>query len=251
MTGLVNYFLHPMTWLLLASFLLWWKWGKLKRGSKKIGVALLILFTYIISVPFLPMRLNAYLEDQYPPLEAGKLNANISYNILVLGGGMGYDDRLPATSLLEPVMLVRLVEGIRVYRALNKSIIITSGYSSIGRKPQAEVAKEAAILLGVDSNRIRFQSRPSNTMEEAEDYVTTFGMETPLVLATSATHMPRAVYLFKKAGVKTIYPAPTFYRVKKQNPVTLKYFFQPGFQYWGDIQATLHEIIGMMFARLN
>jgi len=251
MTGLVNYFLHPMTWLLIGFFLLWWRWGKLKKGKRRIAVAFLVLLIYATSTPFLPMKLNAYLEDQFPPLETGKLNTNLRYNILVLGGGMGYDDRLPATSLLEPVMLVRLVEGIRVYRTLPNSILITSGYSSIGKKPQAEVAQEAAVLLGVDSSRTRHQSKPSTTMEEAAEYVRVFGREAPLVLATSATHMPRAVYFFKKAGVKTIYPAPTFYRVKRQNPISWRHFLQPGFQYWGDIQASLHEIAGMIFARLN
>ncbi len=251
MTGFVNYFLHPMTWLLIGAFLLWWRWGKLKGGKRKLWVICLLLITYATTTPFLPMRLNAWLEDQYPPLETTRLDTSNRYHILVLGGGMGYDDRLPATSLLEPVMMVRLAEGIRVYQKLPESILITSGYSSIGLKPQAEVAREAAILLGVDSNRVRYQSSPSNTKEEAAAYTGTFGRDTPLVIATSATHMPRAVYLFKKAGVKTIYPAPTFYRVKRQNPVTWKYFLQPGFQYWGDIQASLHEIAGMMFARMD
>jgi uncharacterized SAM-binding protein YcdF (DUF218 family) len=88
-------------------------------------------------------------------------------------------------------------------------------------------------------------------MEEAAEYVKAFGKDAPLVLATSAIHMPRAVFLFKKVGVKTIIPAPTQYKVKRQSPVLLKHFLLPGFHYWGDIQASLHEIVGMIYARLN
>jgi uncharacterized SAM-binding protein YcdF (DUF218 family) len=251
MTNLVNYFLNPITWLVIGFFILRRTWPNLQKRNRKFWIVFGVLIIYVVSTPFLPAKLNAYLEDQYPPLEVKFLDTNQSYRILVLGGGMGYDDRLPATSLLEPVMLVRLVEGIRVYRLLPKSLLVTSGYSSIGKKPQAEVAGQAAILLGVDSSRIRYQSRPTNTMEEAVEYVKVFGKDAPLVLATSAIHMPRAVFLFNKAGVKTIIPAPTQYKVKRQNPVLLKHFLQPGFHYWGDIQACLHEIAGMLYARLN
>lgn len=249
MSIIVNYLLHPMAWLIIGGIILWKKWPRLKPVRRKFWLGFFIILIYITSTPFLPLRLNAWLEDQYPPLKTGNLDTSLPYGIIVLGGGMGYDDRLPANSLLEPVMLVRLVEGIRVQRQLPHSLLITSGHSSIGRKPQALVAREAAILLGVDSIRVEALAKPTTTKEEALAYVQAYGKEQPLVVATSANHMPRAVFLFKQAGVKTIIPAPTHYKVKRQNPVSWKQYAQPGFHYWNDIQAALHEIAGLMIAR--
>jgi uncharacterized SAM-binding protein YcdF (DUF218 family) len=251
MSIIVNYLLHPMAWLAVGFFILWRKWPRLKKGGRRFWGIVFGLFVYLTATPFLPQKLNAYLEDQYPPLNTQSLNTGLRYNIIVLGGGMGYDDRLPANSLLEPVMLVRLAEGIRIYRTLPQSLLITSGYSSIGRKPQAFVAREAAILLGVDSQRVTGLPDPTNTQQEAADYVKNFGTDLPLIVATSANHIPRAVYYFKKAGVKTVIPAPTHYKVKRQNPVSWKQYAQPGFQYWGDIQAALHEFAGLLVARFS
>lgn len=250
MAVIVNYLLHPMAWLVIACIILWRKWPRLKTTGRRVWVFTLLLAVYITATPFLPLKLNAWLEDQYPPLDTKSLDTSLNYRIIVLGGGMGYDDRLPANSLLEPVMLVRLVEGIRVYRNLPHSLLITSGYSSLGRKPQAAVAREAAILLGVDSTRVEGLAKPTTTRQEAMEYVKAYGKDLPLIIASSANHIPRAVYLFKQAGVKTVIPAPTHYKVKRQNPVSWKQYAQPGFQFWGDIQAALHEITGLLIARL-
>jgi uncharacterized SAM-binding protein YcdF (DUF218 family) len=249
MTNVVDYFLYPMTWLVIGFFIIWWKWSRLTRNGRKVCVIFMILLTYATSTPFLPAKLNAYLEDQYPPLSIRNLDTALPYRIVVLGGGMGYDDRLPANSLLEPVMLVRLVEGIRLYRKLPHSMLVTSGNSSIGRKELALVVREAAILTGVDSGRISVLPEPTNTQQEAAEYVKYFGKDYPVIVATSATHMPRAIFLFKNAGINTVYAAPTYFQVKRQNPVSTLGLLKPDFGYWGNIQASLHEIAGMVYIR--
>jgi uncharacterized SAM-binding protein YcdF (DUF218 family) len=249
MDKFIDSMLHPMTWLVIGCFFLWLFRYRLSKGGRRVIIICLVLFAYITTTPILPRAINVYLEGQYPPVALEKLDTAKTYHIIVLGGGMGYDDRLPATSLLETVMLARLVEGIRVYRNLPHSLMVTSGYSSINRTPQGVVAREAAISLGVDSVRVFAQGEPSSTSEEADAYTRRFGTQTPLIIATSATHIPRAVYLFKKKGVATVIAAPAQYRVKLQNPFSVNQYLFPRFKYWGDMQAAMHEIVGLWWAK--
>lgn len=249
MDKFIDSMLHPMTWLVIGCFFLWLYRKRLPKWSKRLIMLCLVLFAYTTTTPILPRALIVYLEGQYPPVALEKLDTTKTYHIIVLGGGMGYDDRLPATSLLEPLMLARLVEGIRVHRNLPNSLLVTSGYSSINRKPQGVVAREAAISLGVDSLRVFAQGEPSSTAEEADIYIKRFGKQTPLIIATSATHIPRSVYLFKKKGVATVIAAPAQYRVKLQNPFSIHQYLFPRFKYWGDVQAGMHEVVGLWWAK--
>jgi uncharacterized SAM-binding protein YcdF (DUF218 family) len=246
--SIVYFLIHPTTLLVVGFFVLWITRKKWQRPKRRVLMFFLVLYAFLITTPFYPEKLVSYLEDQYPPIQISTLDTGKEYHVVVLGGGMGYDDRLPPTSQLEPVMLARLVEGIRIFRQLPNCKLITSGYSSIGRKPQGEVAREAAISLGITDSLVFAQGTPSNTMEEAEAYVQKWGVQTPLIISTSAIHIPRAVYIFKKAGVKEIFAAPTHYKIKKQNPRGFWRNFKPRLGYIGDLNACLHEIVGLWYA---
>lgn len=249
MRTLVNLLIYPTTLLVVGFFILWIKRKKWPKRRINFFGFLLLLYGFLITTPLLPENITSYLEDQYPPLYTEHLDTARNYDIIVLGGGMGYDDRLPPTSLLEPVMLARLVEGIRLARGLSQYRLITSGYSSIGFKPQGEVAREAAVLLGIPDSLTFAQGTPSNTIEEAEAYISKWGTQTPLIIATSAIHIPRAVYIFKNAGVKEVIAAPTHYKFKKQNPRSFIRYLKPRVGYIGDLNACIHELMGMWYSK--
>ncbi len=251
MRTLVNYLIHPMTWLFIGFLILWIRRNQWPKRRMRIGMFCLGLLFFVTNTSTLPRILHSYLEDQYPPIDLNALDRAKLHNIIVLGGGQGYDDRLPATSLLEQVSLARLVEAVRVYKNLPKARIITSGYSSIGRTPQAVVAKNAAVILGVPDTAVFAQGEPSNTIEEANVYVKRFGGDTPLIVVTSAIHIPRAVEIFQRLGVKKVYAAPTAYLVKKQNPVGVGHYIRINFNHMNQIGACLHEIVGLWYTRLN
>jgi uncharacterized SAM-binding protein YcdF (DUF218 family) len=248
---LIGYLLNPMTWLVIGLLFLWCRWHKISVINRRKALVTWSIFFVLFSTPLLPRSLYKYLEDQYPPLHISDLDTTFRYNIIVLGAGMGYDDRLPANSLLEPVMVTRLVEGIRIHQALPDSRLITSGHSSIGLKPQGEVAREAAVLIGVAEASVFAQGKPSNTEEEALEYVSEWGKDNPVIIATSAIHMPRAVFLFKKAGAKMVIAAPTHYKIKRETPFSILKFLNIDFALWKEIAACLHEIIGLRYAQMK
>jgi uncharacterized SAM-binding protein YcdF (DUF218 family) len=125
----------------------------------------------------------------------------------VLGHGHVSTEELPVTSQLSSTGVVRLAEGIRIYRLNPGSKLILTGFP--GRDPVSytEIIKELALGLGVPAEDILTFSGPKNTAEEAQLLAAQFA-DASLVLVTSAAHMPRAMALFHGAGLHPI-PAPT------------------------------------------
>lgn len=72
--------------------------------------------------------------------------------------------------------------------------------------------QKAALQLGVDEEAILLQKSPINTYQEAEVYAGTYGNTHPLILVTSAAHMPRAMLFFKHFGIQPV-PSPTDYKL--------------------------------------
>jgi uncharacterized SAM-binding protein YcdF (DUF218 family) len=228
------------------------------RGRKKTSGRLMVfsvLWLLVISTPFIPDLLVAGLENRYPvyalpgesPCTATETESGASgVNILVLGSGHTNDSRLQATNRLSETALARLTEGIRLQRQIPASLLITSGWS--GKRetvPQAEVLAQAALLLGVDSSQVKTQSLPNNTRMEASEYKRLFGDSARLILVTSAAHMPRAVYLFRKAGLEPL-PAPTNHLVKKgekRNP----WFWLPSSAHISKMESAIHEYAGLIW----
>jgi uncharacterized SAM-binding protein YcdF (DUF218 family) len=160
----------PIFWLLVILAAVFSGKGRKKSSRKLLGLSLLWLA--MISTPFIPDLVVQSLENRYPVLVAdgndpvqlfknedlpGNIAAPASdVHILVLGGGHTYDDRLPANNQLSLQALARLAEGVRLHRQIEGSTLITSGWA--GKREtisQAEVLAKAALLLGVDSSRIK------------------------------------------------------------------------------------------------
>jgi len=200
-TETIKFLIHPFTlfWgLLLASFFVYFF---KKEKLFKLLFLVSIGWFFVISTPMMPKFLVTSLEDRYDPLinidEA--LNPADEYHIVVLGSGYVGSKRFPATSTLQSLTLLRLVEGVRIYNELPNSKLITSGPDSFRKMPsQADVAKQAAISLGVPSEDILTQSEPYNTLEEAEIYSSKFHSGQRVIIVTDAAHMPRAIYEFNK-----------------------------------------------------
>jgi uncharacterized SAM-binding protein YcdF (DUF218 family) len=238
----------PLFWLLLVLSFVFHKKGKRKTAMALLGVAAFGLA--LVSNPVLPRFMARTLENQYEMFSTGTLNpGNKPVHILVLGGSFTNLDGFPATSQLDEAALARLVEGIRIHRQVQGSILITSADGGKENIPQAEVARKAAILLGVDSTRIKMQTTPKNTRMEAMEYMRIFGDTAQLVLVTSAIHMPRAMMLFHDAGLNPL-PAPTHYLVKERKKRDFWYYV-PNAQNIRVAEAAIHEYMGMLWHKMR
>lgn len=214
MTSFIKFLLDPFNilWFMLLAALVTWYFKK--DGQLKWMVTCAAAWFIIISTPTLPNTLVNSLEDRFKPILADELeDKEAQYHIIVLGGGHGYDERLPAHSLLSLTALGRLNEGIRLHRQLPNSKLVLSGFSASGRTTQAEMLQRAALLLGINETDTILQKKPGNTYEEAQTYAINHGNTYPVILVSSAIHMPRAVMLFERFGVEVV-PSPANYRLR-------------------------------------
>jgi uncharacterized SAM-binding protein YcdF (DUF218 family) len=236
--------------LLMAFFLLACFFIKLKK--RRVAIRLLIVdlvIFLIVSTAYLPQYFAERLERQYIPLDASSLKAGKEkIYIHVLGSGYSLDSALPATARLGLTAQGRLAEGIRLFRQIDNTILVTSAGSLRNMETQATVARKAAILLGVDSSRIITLNTPNTTLEEAAAMVKLVGVNATVIVVTDAIHMPRAMKFFKAAGLVPL-AAPTNFKIHKEvMGMGIKWLPQLGNISLMDI--VLHELLGNIKAGL-
>ena len=149
------------------------------------------------------------LERQYPALlEVASLNVGPPVKwVVVLGGGNTEDPTIPTANRISGQTLMRLIEGICIYRRVPGSRLILSGGPVYGSLSDASAMAAVAEDLGVPPSDIVLESKSMETETEAEQIKPLVGKDR-FVMVTSASHMPRAVALFQKIGLSPI-PAPT------------------------------------------
>jgi uncharacterized SAM-binding protein YcdF (DUF218 family) len=167
--------------------------------------------------------------------------------IVVLGGGHTSDPKIPVASNLYTGTLFRLVEGIALHRRLPGSKLIVSGSAVWRSDSEAASMARVAEELGVDRNNIILEEQANDTEEQAALIKPIIG-EDSFILITTASHMPRAMALFLKAGMKPI-PAPTDYRVVDAEYMPRDYYPSPGNLQKSEL--VIYESLGSLWARLR
>ncbi len=253
---ILSLFLNPVSLGLAILILgLFFLWATRKQRLGKIVVTLGTLFLLLLSLPFLPSQLLTTLEGRYPALLhpetiawQGGADAASPKWIVVLGGGHVSDPRLPVNSQISQPALGRLVEGVRLYKAIPGSKLLLSGGGAFDPVPEADVMARIAVLLGVKPQDIMLERDSRDTEDEAVIVAEMVGAR-QIILVTSAAHMPRSVALFKKHGLQPI-PAPADYQVKEaQGPNPSRFFPKAG--YMEQAESAWHEYLGLVWARLR
>ena len=194
--------------LLAGGLLCLWS-ARRPRTGRVLCMAGLVLLT-LAGLGRVGRAYLAGLEGQYAPLDlSAQPAATVAqwHYVLVLGGGHVSDPRLPVTSQIGGASLYRLVEGIRLHRHLPGSRLILTGGPGLDVVPNAEVVAAVARELGVPQEELIVLGKPRDTREEAACVREIVGTS-PFVLVTSAFHMPRAMRVFREAGLRPV-PAPT------------------------------------------
>lgn len=220
-------------------------WFTKKQRLGKCVVTLSCLLLVLLSNRYIANALLKSLEDKYPPIQNAssllKTHNNIKY-VIVFSGLLNYNDKLPIISQMSSTMMVRLLEGIRLYKEIpNLKLILSGG----GRYPisEAEVMGQIAVTLGVDRNDIMLETKSSKTYDEVillKEMVKNDGF----ILVTSAAHMPRSVALFRKAGMDPV-PAPTDYIVRNDSEYYADSFI-PSSKYLVQSHKVFYEYLGFL-----
>jgi uncharacterized SAM-binding protein YcdF (DUF218 family) len=180
------------------------------RGSRRSGAALVaggILLIAAGSTGFVGSSLLRPLEARYPPIADAHGLQPVPRYIVVLGAGYRPYPGLPVTAALEAQAVVRLAEGVILVRQLPQAHLIVSGGPAGGDPPSADGYALAAAALGVRAAAIEVIDTPRSTGEEIAALRERVH-SAPVLLVTSAFHMPRAMAYCARFHVLAI-PAPT------------------------------------------
>ena len=253
---IVGSFFYPVSLclgiLILGLFCLW---ATRRQRLGKVLVTLGTVLLLLLSISFLSSGLLIPLEQRYPALlhpekiswEGEKSGTSPKW-IVVLGGGHVSDPRLPANSQISAAALGRVVEGVRLYKAMPGSKLLLSGGGVFDPVPEAEVMAQIAGLLGVKPQDISLETDSRDTADQAKIVAEMIGRE-KFILVTSAVHMPRSMALFRKRGLHPI-PAPSDFRVRGAQGFDPGNFFPRASSLW-QLETAVHEYLGLAWAWLR
>jgi len=232
--------------LLLIGLILLWLTRRQKAGKivASVGITLLLLFSY----SFGTNRLLRSLEHQFPPVAAESLQDSGIRWVVVLGGGASSDPDIPPVSRLSESSLAHLIEGIRLHRQLPISKIILSGGRVFGTGSDADAMRDLAIQLGVAPENLIAETSSPDTETQAQNVRQLVG-EDAFLLVTSASHMPRAMALFKIVGMNPT-AAPTHYLSHVNQGISPTDFY-PSLRGLRKSETLIYEYLSMLWARLR
>jgi uncharacterized SAM-binding protein YcdF (DUF218 family) len=221
---------------------LWW----LPRRPVGARRALLLALGLALLVGWepLPDTLLRHLEDRHKP-PGGSLQRYVG--IVVLGGAIDPPHKRPGR---DQVSLNQAAERMTVPVALMRQyphlrLLFTGGDSGLirGGTSEASSARVFFASLGVDPNRVHYQSESRTTYEDAVLTTAIEGVDKtqPWLLVTSAWHMPRSLATFNAAGWN-VTPFPVDYLTGNHTP-WMEYALVDGAFRW---QIALHEYLGWL-----
>lgn len=227
---------------LLALFLAW-------RGHRysATGLAVLAIASmYLLATPMGSAWIARPLEARVQPLtDLTQLKAAGYGAIVVLGGGR--TPRAPefaGQDVSSPAVLVRLRYAARAQRQSGLPILVTGGMPLSTQQPEAELMAESLREdFGVPVRWLESASR--TTAENAElsaAILLPLGIR-QIVLVSHASHLPRAVTVFERAGF-TVLAAPTQFTTEAQGYSVVERW-TPQHESLAHSRRALHEWLGL------
>jgi uncharacterized SAM-binding protein YcdF (DUF218 family) len=245
-----NYLLEPLYilsifLLILIFFLLFTNFKKLTIFSAKF---LLILFLFFGYTPFSNFLLNK-IEDFIKP---SKYPVQQLSGVIVLGGS--FDLELESKERNEVLLnssAERLTKALEIYRKNPRIVILFSGASN-KIKPiswsESDMAKKFFLEQGVRLENLLFENKSRNTFENiiySKDIIKTNKGTWGLI--TSASHMPRSYFGFKRQGL-ILEPISVDYRTGISSIFWINFDIKKGLENWNII---LHELVGISYYKIT
>lgn len=241
---------QPLLWVLFLMVMSLLALKRRPRTGKRLLALALGLMVLMAWQP-LPEMLIRKLESQYPEFTP---QANLSgyVGMVVLGGATesGRTQQAHALPMLNdaaermtaPVAVLRRHPNLRLVFTGGEGMLMGIGLS------EAERAKMFFDGLGVGGPQVQYESASRNTYENAVLTAKLPGVDPTQrwLLVTSASHMPRSMATFAKAGWNvTAYPVD--FRTGADSDWT-SFSMAGGAVNW---QMALHELVGLAAYKLT
>ena len=222
-----------------------------RTGFSRFLSGTAILLILVASLPQVAGYIAGYLERKHPPVTIAALpQAEV---VVMLGGTLALP-REPRTraELVDSsdrlLHTYRIVRQGKAKRALVVGGNVFDGYSS---GSESEYSRLMLREWGLPDNRIVVGDRSRTTRQnalEARDWLSEKGLiNKPVILVTSALHMPRAKEAFRAVGIRVV-PASTDIQVTAGSAPAV-FAWIPSVAALGLTTRAWHEIIGLYYYR--
>jgi uncharacterized SAM-binding protein YcdF (DUF218 family) len=207
------------------------------------------ILAYFVSSPAVGNAVINYVEHQYDPRPIASADRNPDNLILVLTGGWARWDGTQFDLKISEDGWERLDAAVKLWQQIGGTILIAGAPSPDGSgRSIAGAMADAVRARGVPDSAIKVEGQSRDTHENLTYSLPLLQAHADhLWLVTSALHLPRAMAVATKLGLRPI-PYPCFYRASAASE----------FEDWvpandGPVafETGMHEVIGMVFYRLR
>jgi len=218
---------------------------KLVIFFSKLFLILFLIFGYSPLSNFLLSKIEDHIQTSKYPVQQ-------LTGVIVLGGS--FNSGLKSKERNEVSLnssAERLTKALEIYKKNPRLLILFSGFSG-ELKPQgwseSDMAKKFFLDQGVKLDNLIFENQSRNTFENIKfskdiiaNYKGTWG------LITSANHMPRSFFTFKKQGL-ILEPINVDYKTGTSRMFWINFNISSGLTNWSII---LHELIGITYYKIT
>ena len=250
LSKILNFFINPLyilysIILIQLSIIFFIQSKKLVILFSKFFLILFLFFGYSPLSNFLLSKIEDYIQPSKYPIQQ-------LTGVVVLGGsfGKGLESKERNEVFLNS-SAERLTKVLEIYKKNPRILILFSGYSNeikVQGWSESDMAKKFFLDQGVRIDNLMFENQSRNTFENIKyskdiinNYKGTWG------LVTSAHHMPRSFFAFKKQGL-ILEPINVDYKTGTSRMFWINFDISLGLRNWSII---LHELIGIAYYKVT
>jgi uncharacterized SAM-binding protein YcdF (DUF218 family) len=246
LSKILNFFINPLYILLLIILIqiftiFFINSKKLVIFFSKLLIILFLFFGYIPLSNFLLNKIEDYIQPSKYPVQQ-------LTGVIILGGS--FETGLKPKERNEVSLnfsAERLTKALEIYKKNPRVLILFSG-SSEGSKSlgwsESDMAKKFFLDQGVKIDNLIFENQSKNTFENikySKDIISSYKGTWGLI--TSANHMPRSFFTFKKQGL-ILEPISVDYKTGTSRMFWINFDISLGLTNWYFI---FHELIGVAY----
>jgi uncharacterized SAM-binding protein YcdF (DUF218 family) len=218
---------------------------KLVIFFSKLFLILFLFFGYNPLSNFLLSKIEDYIQPSKYPVQQ-------LTGVILLGGS--FNSGLESKERNEVFLnssAERLTKALEIYKKNPRLLILFSGFSGELKTQEwseSDMAKKFFLDQGVKLDNLIFENQSRNTFENIKyskdiigNYKGTWG------LITSANHMPRSFFTFKKQGL-ILEPISVDYKTGTSRIFWINFDISSGLANWNII---FHELIGIAYYKIT
>jgi len=250
LSKILNFFINPLyilsSVILIQLFIIFFSESKkLVIFFSKLFLILFLFFGYSPLSNFLLSKIEDYIQPSKYPFQQ-------LTGVIVLGGS--FNSGLESKERNEVSInssAERLTKALEIYKKNPRIVILFSGFSNKIKSQgwsESDMAKKFFLDQGVRIDNLIFENQSRNTFENIKyskeiitNYKGTWG------LVTSASHMPRSFFAFKKQGL-ILEPINVDYKTGTSRIFWINFDISSGLTNWNII---FHELIGIAYYKVT